>query len=541
MSKSKKPEILSQGRTERQQATLVAALWIGDAAMAVVFAGALAASVTAIGYGVASTVLAGATVMIGAALLRAGVQFKATTAGQRTAQNAKRDWRARIYPSLLQAAPGSRRMVGEQIADAVDRIEDIDGYHARFLPLRRAAVVAPLLIAAAAAFGSPVAAAIMIVTLLPFAVGLALAGSASSAAAARQFEALARLSGLFIDRVRALPVIIGFGAEDRITRQLGGATTEVADRTLAVLRVAFVSSAIIEFFAALSVALLAVYCGFNLLGLLPFPAPERLDLGRSLFVLALAPEFYLPMRRLAAAYHDKQTGMAAMERLSALAAPSSPIPVSAEHPGVPPHLVFKALVIEYGDHRIGPVSFDFPVAAMTAISGPTGSGKSSLLAALLGLAPIGGGTIRVDDCADAIASLDGQIGWAGQVTALLPGTIAQNIAVARADATPADIARAAERAGLGALIASRPAGLETRLDHSGSGLSGGERRRIGIARVLLKDAPLWLLDEPTADLDAAAAADIEAILHEAGRGRTVIVATHSASLAASADAHLVLR
>ncbi len=541
MNKPEKHEILSQGRTERQQTTLVAALWIGDAAVAVVFAGALAASVAAIGHGVASTVLAGATVMIGAALLRAGVQFKATTAGQRTAQNAKRDWRARIYQSLLQAAPGSRRMVGEQIADAVDRIEDIDGYHARFLPLRRAAVVAPLLIAAAAAFGSPVAAAIMIVTLLPFAIGLALAGSASSAAAARQFEALARLSGLFIDRVRALPVIIGFGAEDRITRQLGGATTEVADRTVAVLRVAFVSSAIIEFFAALSVALVAVYCGFNLLGLLPFPAPERLDLGRSLFVLALAPEFYLPMRRLAAAYHDKQTGMAAMERLSALATPSSPIPVSAEHPSVPPHLVFKALVIDYGDHKVGPVSFDFPVAAMTAISGPTGSGKSSLLAALLGLAPIGDGTIRVDDCADGIASLDGQIGWAGQVTALLPGTIAQNIAVARADATPADIARAAESSGLGALIASRPAGLETQLDHRGSGLSGGERRRIGIARVLLKDAPLWLLDEPTADLDAAAAADIEAILHEAGRGRTVIVATHSASLAASADAHLVLR
>jgi ATP-binding cassette subfamily C protein CydD len=474
-------------------------------------------------------------------LLRAAVQFQATRAGQRAAQAAKSAWRARTNRPLLQAASDSRTMVGEQIADAVDRIEDIDGYHARFLPLRRAAVFAPLLIAAAAAFGSPVAAAIMIVTLLPFVVGLALAGSASSAAAARQFEALARLSGLFVDRVRALPIIIGFGAEDRITRQLGGATAEVADRTMAVLRVAFVSSAIIEFFAALSVALVAVYCGFNLLGLLPFPAPEALDLGQALFVLALAPEFYLPMRRLAAAYHDKQTGTAAMERLSALAAPEPPAGVSALPPGAPPHICFEALVIDYGDHRIGPVSFDVPAAAMTAISGPTGSGKSSLLSALLGLAPIGGGVIRVDDHADGIAALDGQIGWAGQVTALLPGSIAANIAVARADATTAEIALAAEKAGLGALIASRPAGIDTQLDHRGSGLSGGERRRIGIARVLLKDAPLWLLDEPTADLDADAAADIEAILRDAGRGRTVIVATHSTSLAASADAHVVLR
>jgi ATP-binding cassette subfamily C protein CydD len=540
MSKSKKPEILSQGKTERQQAALVAMLWTGDAATAVVFAGALAATAVAIGDGARSVVLIGAVAMIAATLLRAAVQFQATFAGQRAAQTAKRDWRARIYRPLLQAASGSRTMVGEQIADAVDRIEDIDGYHARFLPLRRAAVFAPLLIAAAAAFGSPVAAAIMIVTLLPFVVGLALAGSASSAAAARQFEALARLSGLFIDRVRALPIIISFGAEDRITRQLGSATAEVAERTLAVLRVAFLSSAIIEFFAALSVALVAVYCGFNLLGLLPFPAPERLNLGQALFVLALAPEFYLPMRRLAAAYHDKQTGTAAMERLSALAAPEQSAPAAAALSGAPPHIAFEALVIDYGDHKIGPVSFDFPAGEMTAISGPTGSGKSSLLAALLGLAPIGGGAIRVGGCIEGIAALDSQIGWAGQVTALLPGTIAENIAVARADASPEDVVLAARQAGLGPLIASRRTGVDTHLDHRGSGLSGGERRRIGIARVLLKDAPLWLLDEPTADLDADAAADIEAILHHAGRGRTVIVATHSASLAASADVHLVL-
>ena len=507
---------------------------------AILFATALALTAQAILDSAGTRVTVGAMSLVLAGALRGAIQFAATTSGQRAAATAKRSWRQRIYPPLLQAAPGSRTMLGEAIADAVDRVEDIDGYHARFLPLRRAAALAPLLIAAAAALGSPVAAAIMLITLLPFIVGLALVGSASAAAAARQFEALGRLSGLFVDRIRALPVIIGFSAEERIARQLGGATRDVAERTLAVLRVAFLSSAIIEFFAALSVALVAVYCGFNLLGLLPFPVPEHLDLARALFVLALAPEFYLPMRRLAAAYHDKQTGTAAMARLEGLAGPARAEGQAAPSVTAPPRLSFDGLVIDYGDHRIGPVSFDVPPARMTAISGPTGSGKSSLLAALLGLAPIGAGQILVDGVANAIDRLDGTIGWAGQVTALLPGTLAENIAVARPGASVEAVESAARTAGLGTLIASRPLGLATPIDHRGSGLSGGERRRIGIARVLLKDAPLWLLDEPTADLDAVAAADIESILRNVGRGRTVIVTTHSASLAAIADVHVEL-
>ena len=143
-------------------------------------------------------------------------------------------------------------MLGEAVADAVDRIEDLGGFHARFQPLRRAAVLSPLVIAVAAAFGSWVAGAIMLATLMPFALGMALAGSAAARAAARQLDALSRLSGLFVDRVRALPVIVGFGAQDRIGRHLADATREVATRTVDVLKIAFVSSAIIEFFAALS-------------------------------------------------------------------------------------------------------------------------------------------------------------------------------------------------------------------------------------------------------------------------------------------------
>ncbi|WP_404710494.1 thiol reductant ABC exporter subunit CydD [Sphingomonas sp. MMS24-J13] len=519
-------------------ATPPSLLWLADGAGAIAMAAGLACaahfSLAASSREGLLTSLAGLTI---AAALRASVQMAATGSGQKTAVAAKHSWRLRAFAAILTASAGSRTMLGEQVADATDRIEDLDGYHARFLPLRFAAATTPLLIAAAAAAASWVAAAILLATLVPFALGMILAGTAASRAAARQLDILGRLSGLFIDRVRALPVIISFGAQERIGRHLAGTTREVAERTLTVLRVAFLSSAVLEFFAALSVALVAVYCGFNLLGLLPFPTPETLDLDRALFVLVLAPEFYLPMRRLAAAYHDKQIGEAAMERLAALP-PASPdlAPAPLWHA---PAIAIAALIVDYGDRRVGPFTLDIPAGRMTVLSGPTGSGKSSLLNALMGLAPATG-DILIDHRPLAMRGLHGQVSWAGQTTALLPGTIADNIRLARPGAPDAEVEDVARRAGLLALVAGRAEGLATRLDTRGSGLSGGERRRIGIARALLRDAPLWLLDEPTADLDRQSADAIMQEIRQAAAGRTVLLVTHDPRIAAIADQHVIL-
>jgi ATP-binding cassette subfamily C protein CydD len=215
--------------------------------------------------------------------------------------------------ALADALPGTT--IGATMAAVVDEIEALDGYFSQYRPAELEARIGPLLIAVAVVPASPVTAAILLATLIPFAALMALAGGAASAEATRQFEALARLSGHFVDRVRALPVILAFQAEQAETARIATAAREVSRRTLNVLRVAFISSAVLEFFSAISVAIVAAYCGFSLLGLLPFKPPETLGFPAAFYALALAPEFYAPLRRLAAAYHEKQLGEAAATRL----------------------------------------------------------------------------------------------------------------------------------------------------------------------------------------------------------------------------------
>ncbi|MES2032870.1 MAG: thiol reductant ABC exporter subunit CydD [Pseudomonadota bacterium] len=450
----------------------------------------------------------------------------------------KRDVRRDVAARLFAAPPAGRRPSGEAMTALDEGVEALDGYFARFVPTRMASAAAPVLIIAAVAFASPVSAAILATTLLPFIVGMALAGLAAAEESRKQFEALERLSGLFLDRVRALPLILAFQAEDSQTRVLATRAEALATRTTRVLRVAFLSSGVLEFFAALSVALVAVYCGFNLLRLLPFPAPETLDLPSAFFALALAPEVYAPMRRLAAAYHDRQAAEAAAPSLRA---EHDPAPKAAPSIALnaPPTIRYAQVSIAYpeaGHPAIEAFDLVLSPGSITALMGASGSGKTSLLNLLLGLAPLSGGEVWINDQSlSATGGMADAIAWAGQAPLVLPGTLADNIALARRDATPLEIAEVAARVGLIEALGGRPLGLQTWLDERGGGLSGGERRRLGLARALLKPAPILLLDEPTANLDDVAAAALLPVIAEAARGRTTLIATHSEAVAALAD------
>lgn len=525
----------------KSRARLAALLWILDSLAAALFAAALALSLQMLLERNTYWAVVAAAGMAAAAMLRAALQARAEAAGIAAANAAKQRVRRALFPTLLLTRVRARRLLGEELSTAIDQVSALTGYYGRFQPLRHAAVVAPLAVAALVALASPVSAAILLATLLPFGLAMALAGAAARRAADAQMSALSRLSGLFVDRIRALPILLAFGAEDRVTRQVDAAVRDAADRTYAVLRIAFLSSGTLEFFSAISVALVAVYCGFNLLGLLPFPVPEHLDLPRAFFALALAPEFYLPLRRLSAAYHDKQLGEAAQAAITEREGPAPPAPTVGLQIRPFETIAVEHARIDYGAGRsVGPFSLSLARGELVALTGPTGSGKTSLLHMIVGLAPLSSGTLSADGMPLAPGAANPHIGWAGQHVILLPGTIADNIAVADPQASRDRVAAAASRAGLDLLLASRPAGLDTWIDPRGSGLSGGERRRIAIARAVLADRPLLLLDEPTADLDAETAAAIIAQLSALAGTHAILAATHDPALIAAATRRIAI-
>lgn len=514
--------------------TIARAVLSIDSIGAILFAGGLALGVSAVASGelTNATALVAIALLLAGGLVRGGVMTVNEAHAAIGAQASVMALRRVLLPHLLAGRLPAPLPSGEAATIAIDHIEALRMRELRFAPARFAAVAAPMMVLAAVAYASLVAASILLFTFVFFVLALILVGTAAAREADAQLEALSTLSGLLEDRLRHLPIIRHFGAEERITRQIGQVSRELSQRTLSVLRKAFLSSAALEFFAALAVALVAVYCGFSLLGLLPIRVPEELTLAEAFFALALAPEFYLPMRRLAAAYHEKQMGEAAERVIAPLRADAD----APKHATVPfAGVKVEEVTLQLGERRIGPISFDVGRAGITALVGPTGSGKTSLLAAIAGQIVPTDGTICVPG--SSCGPDPNTIAWAGQRPLLLPGTLADNIALARPDATQEAISEVAAMVGLGALMTRRGLGLA--LDPSGAGLSGGERRRIGIARAILAARPLILVDEPTADLDAVSAAEIVSLIEGLGRDCALVIATHDSRLIELA--HAVVR
>ena len=513
------------GRPHRRAVGRATIFAVADIIPAIAFAAGLALAIGGLAAGDTARAGMGAGLaaigLIGRGLLaRAGLGQAAQASGV-----VRADLRGRLLSNALtKGADGSGL-----VTRTVEGVESLDGYWSRFMAAQTSAAVVPLIAIAATAVASPVAAGILLATLLPFAVGMFLAGTAAAAESRRQFQALERLSALFLDRIRALTAILAFQAEARTTADIAHSSRDLAARTRSVLRIAFLSSAILEFFSAISVALVAVYCGFNLLRLLPFPAPETLDLTRAFFALALAPEVYAPLRRLAAAYHDRQAAEAAAPSLEPhLANIERPSPAPRLSQG--PRLDFDSVSIAF-DGRPVLDGFNLSVAPgeVAALRGPSGSGKTTLLRLLLNLGQPQSGAVRVNGAPlSAQGALSASIAWAGQNPVVVAGSLADNIDLGRTGADRDAIAKAADMAGL-------TLDLDRVLDERGGGLSGGERRRLGLARAILKDAPILLLDEPTANLDAEAEAALIPTIARACRGRTCLIATHSDALAAVAD------
>lgn len=478
-------------------------------------------------------------------ILRASLSALGDWFGTLAAENIKRDLREALFSTLLARSPRRQDQPpsGAAVAAIVDQVEALDGYFARYLPASAQAALLPLVFGAIILPLDWVAGLIFLVSAPLIPIFMALVGWGAQAATDRQAQALSRLSGRFADRLRGLVTLKLFGREAAEIHGVVSASEALRQRTLNVLAIAFLSSAVLEFFAALGVAGVALYLGLTFIDFLHLRS-SPLTLELALFLLLMAPEVYNPLRLLAAHYHDRSTAKAAIVEIERQLGemPREAIALADMPPraGKAIALDLAGLTLRTPDRqRVIIDSADLTIAAgqHVAILGPSGQGKSTLLETIIGLRS-GEGDILFDGKALADwpeADLRGRTFLLTQRPRLIHASIAENIALARGDATRAEIEQAAEKAGVTQFAAAMPQGLDTLIGEDGLGLSGGQAQRVALARLFLRDAGLILLDEPTAHLDPELEAEIMTAIVDFACGRTLIVATHSLAVASRLD------
>ena len=534
--------------------SLVAAVLLGVAAalLAVAQAWLLATAISgAFTGGLGFEALRGSLLALGAVLvLRALLGWATEVVAQRISGAVKSDLRVRL---LERAATMGPRWAADQpsaeIALLATRgLDALDGYFGRYLPQLALGAIVPFAVVVCLFWVDAVAGLTVLVTVPLIPVFMVLVGKLSAAHRARRWAMLGRLAHRFTDVVAGLPTLRAYGAAGAQVAILRGITDRYRSTTMATLRVAFLSALVLELLATISVALVAVGVGLRL-------AVGELSLDVGLFALILAPEAYLPLRRLGAEFHASEEGVTAAAKAFAI--------IDAEEPAGPggtagtagtqrlpepvAELVVAGLsVAQPGRDLLAPYDASLVVrpGELVAVTGPSGVGKSTLLAVILGLLEPTAGRVlvrTVDGIETDVRALDGdawraRLAWVPQVPFLFPGSVADNVRLAQPDASDADVAGVLARVGLADIPPERTVG------ERGRGLSSGQRRRVGIARALLRRAPFLLLDEPTAGLDEAAEAAVLAVLRDAARGGAgVLVVAHRPGAVAEADRSVAIR
>ncbi|MET0290535.1 MAG: thiol reductant ABC exporter subunit CydD [Pseudoxanthomonas sp.] len=467
---------------------------------------------------------AGLGILLATGLLRAGLQWLARQQADAAVETLKHELRGELLRTL--AARGPRwirhRRSGALAELPGTHVDALDGYITGFVPVRAEIVGVPLVLLAAVFWVDAVVGALLLCTLPLIPLFMMLVGWGAEAASHQQLQAMTRMGAHFADRLRALGLIRLYGQGQAELRGVYAAADTLRERSLKVLRIAFLSSTTLEFFASIGVAMVALYLGLTHLGMLDLRATP-LPLSASVFCLLLAPECYLPLRRLATHYHDRAGALAAMDELQrALDDAAAPAALQPTVPEAPAIVLARGVQLGHGPRDravLRDLSFHLATGEHLALAGPSGCGKSTLLEALAGWLPPRVGELQMPDAA--------RIGYAPQRPHLFAGSIADNLRLARPQASDAELHAAAEAAQVMRFARALPQQLETRIGERGFGLSGGEARRIALARIFLRQPELLLLDEPTAFLDADTEQALLAALAEFARGRTLVMATHS--------------
>jgi len=485
-------------------------------------------------------------VLAGAAAVRAACSYLAAGFAVDGALAVEQRLRAGLIDRLLGGA-GSSLGSAAQATAVMDEVERVGAYAERYQPARVAATLVPLvLLAAVFPLNWVVGALLVLCAPLP-PVNLSIIGMGTSAGARRHAAELRHLSGYFLDRLRGLPTLRALGAEQAELERVNEASERLAQSSMAVLRVAFISAAALEAIVTVAVAVVAIYIGLTLLRYVQVPGiPGHMSLRTGLFLLMVTPLYFQPVRTLAAAYHERADALAAIEALGPLLQASPPeVQRAVTRPLTgPPAIEISGLTVTFPGREL-PALHDVSLAIgpgeVIGLTGASGAGKSTLLRALAGELEPASGIVLLDGVPPRGVVRTG-IAWLGQRPYLFSGTLADNIALGWAGTESRDlhVRRAALSAGLGGVLARLPEGLKTPVGEGGWGLSGGEAHRVALARTFLARAPLVLLDEPTAHLDAASESAITEIIATLSRSATTILASHSPALLAICDRVITL-
>jgi ATP-binding cassette, subfamily C, bacterial CydD len=548
------PRLLRHARAARGYLIMTVLLGLAVTGLILAQAVLLARALSAAAPGTGARALAPATLalLLGVVLARAAAAYGGEAAALRAAAQVKSQLRRKLIGHSLRLGPAwlERQQPGRIAALATRGLDGLDPYFARYLPQLVLAVLVPAAVLVTVTATDWISGLVIAVTLPLIPVFGILVGLHTRAQTRRQWRLLAQLSGHFLDVVQGLPTLKAFGRAKAQEQVIARVTGEHRAAAMATLRVAFLSALVLELSAALATALVAVETGLRLLyGHMPYQS--------ALLVLLLTPEAYLPLRAVAAQHHASAEGGAAAESVFQIL--DTPLPSPAARPTVPaagpagtvPDL--RSAVIRLHRVRVAYPGRDVPALADLSLSigpgelilltGASGAGKTSLLRLLLKFIEPTAGTVRAggaDLAAVPAGSWRAQIAWVPQHPRLFPGSVADNIALGRPGAPRAAIEDAARLAGAAAFIESLPRGYDTPLGERAARLSAGQRQQLALARAFLRDAPLLLLDEPTAHLAPAAAAAIRGVVAGPLAGRTIIVATHQRWDAAGASQVVVL-